>query len=133
MNRDSVMVAAEELTGKVPSYLLHGSGKLLLAIAFLLDHLHNASVWAGKKAISKASLDGQKSEVDVRESTCHKEKKREPAVSRARIDDVSEVSPKAGSETTIIDEQLSTDSSSTGEGTPLNTSAEVELQEKATH
>tara|TARA_B100000809_G_scaffold197962_1_gene197664 strand:+ start:2106 stop:2531 length:426 start_codon:yes stop_codon:yes gene_type:complete len=126
---NSVKVALEEMAGNAPSYLLYGSGMLLLGVAFLFDHLHNATVLMGKKAINKAFPVGQKSEVVARATACHAEKEREPAVSRERIDDVSEVSPKAGSETTIIDEQPSTDSSSTGEVTPLKASAEVQLQE----
>ena len=129
LNRNDVKVALEEMAASAPSYLLYGSGMLLLGTAFLLYHLHNATVWAGKKATSKAFPVGQKSEVPARADACHAEKEREPEVSLARIDEVSEVSPKAGSETTIIDEQLSTDLSSTGEMTSLKASAEVELQE----
>lgn len=132
-NRNDVKVALEEVLGVAPSYLLYGSGMLLLGTAFLFHHLHNATAWMGKKATDKAFPIGQKSEVVARETTCLIGEEREPAVSRERIDEVSEVSHKAESETTIIDEQPSTDSSSTGEGTPLNTSAEVELQEPAKH
>lgn len=134
MTRNEVKVAVEEKVDQIPSYLLYGSGMLLLGVAFLIDHLHNATVSVGKKAIGKAFPEGQKSEVTPRlEDTCLEGKERESEVSRARIDEGSEAIPKSSSEPTITDEQLSTDSSSTGEGTPLNTSAEVELTESATH
>ena len=130
VNRSDVKVAVEEMVGNAPSYLLYGSGMLLLGAAFLLDRLHNATVWIGKKAINKAFPVGQKSEVTPRpEVTCLEGKERESEVSRARIDKDSEAIPKSSPESTIIGEQLSTDSPSTGEGTPLKTSAEVELTE----
>lgn len=132
IRRNDVKVAAKEMVDVSASYLLYGSGMLLLGVAFLLDHLHNATVKTGKKAIGKAFPEGQKSEVTPRlEDTCLEGKEREPEVSRERIEEGSEATLKFSPESTIIDEQRSTDSSSTGEGTPLNTSAEVELQEQA--
>ena len=134
MNKNSVKVAVEEMAGKAPSYLLYGSGMLLLGVAFLLDHLHNATVSTGKKAINKAFPEGQKSEVTPRlEDTCLEGKERESEVSRERIEEDSEAILKSSPESTIIGEQLSTDSSSvdTGEGTPLKSAAADTLTESS--
>ena len=130
ITRSEVKVAAKEMASISASCLLYGSGKLLLWTAFLLYHVHNATVKTGKKAIGKAFPEGQKSEVTPRlEDTCLEGKEREPEVSRERIEEGSEAILKSSPESTIIDEQRSTDSSSptTGEGTPLKTSRCGEL------